>query len=448
VLGHLSSHPHRLHPQYVDQYNRLQSRIIAVLDIMQTLKPQIEARFDAYQQELSEREARRISSEDSSETSPDLPFSPSSQRPQNITLDHTLAMEIAIEEYSKLEHEKRKSRQPTALDSRGREIRRVSAPSSGSYAHDLRQLSHSPPLPSDYISEFRKDAEEEAMRNLSWVHEDGEPLDDQARYEYVTPSDDRARYEYVAPSDDRARYEYAVLPRKQRRNHNDGFDMSQFRNLPDFAREPEKQAREDVVGRWKGTYPTVPKSQYPSVPPLKVFYPDPTIRESPAPPPKIPEYLRPPTPPRAALPAIPPKEKEPILKDFSTPAQLEDGTPLRTMFLPGALRQNFLQIARSNTRNNLETCGILCGTLIRNALFVTRLVIPEQESTSDTCQTKDEEGLFEYCSTEDLMVLGWIHTHPTQTCFMSSVDLHTHAGYQLMLPESIAIVCAPSQTPA
>jgi len=43
------------------------------------------------------------------------------------------------------------------------------------------------------------------------------------------------------------------------------------------------------------------------------------------------------------------------------------------------------------------------------------------------------------------MVLGWIHTHPTQTCFMSSRDLHTHCGYQVMMPESIAVVCAPSK---
>lgn len=27
---------------------------------------------------------------------------------------------------------------------------------------------------------------------------------------------------------------------------------------------------------------------------------------------------------------------------------------------------------------------------------------------------------------------------------MSSRDLHTHAGYQMMLPESVAVVCAPS----
>ena len=30
---------------------------------------------------------------------------------------------------------------------------------------------------------------------------------------------------------------------------------------------------------------------------------------------------------------------------------------------------------------------------------------------------------------------------------MSSRDLHTHCGYQVMLPESIAIVCAPSKDP-
>ena len=34
-------------------------------------------------------------------------------------------------------------------------------------------------------------------------------------------------------------------------------------------------------------------------------------------------------------------------------------------------------------------------------------------------------------------------THPSQTSFMSSVDLHTHCSYQLMLEEAIAIVCAP-----
>jgi len=31
--------------------------------------------------------------------------------------------------------------------------------------------------------------------------------------------------------------------------------------------------------------------------------------------------------------------------------------------------------------------------------------------------------------------------------FMSSVDLHTHSGFQRMLPESFAVVCAPKFSP-
>jgi STAM-binding protein len=140
--------------------------------------------------------------------------------------------------------------------------------------------------------------------------------------------------------------------------------------------------------------------------------------------------------------------QEPPSFTFRPSAYLENGSPLRTVFLPPSLRERFLSIAAPNTRANLETCGILCGTLISNALFISRLVIPEQESTSDTCETVNESALFDYCDAEDLMVLGWIHTHPTQTCFMSSRDLHTHCGYQVMMPESIAIVCAPSKIPS
>lgn len=144
----------------------------------------------------------------------------------------------------------------------------------------------------------------------------------------------------------------------------------------------------------------------------------------------------------AAAPNLKPSEYT-----FEHAAYLENGTPLRTVFLPPDLRHRFVRIAAANTARNLETCGILCGTLISNALFISRLVIPEQISTSDTCETVNEGELFDYVDSEDLLMLGWIHTHPTQTCFMSSRDLHTHGGYQTMLPESIAIVCAPSKTP-
>jgi STAM-binding protein len=130
---------------------------------------------------------------------------------------------------------------------------------------------------------------------------------------------------------------------------------------------------------------------------------------------------------------------------FAPAAYLENGTPLRTVFLPPTLRTTFLRIATKNTMANLETCGFLGGTLIANAFFISRLIIPSQTATSDTCEMTNESQLFDYVDSEDLMILGWIHTHPSQTCFMSSRDLHTHAGYQVMLAESVAIVCAPSK---
>lgn len=119
------------------------------------------------------------------------------------------------------------------------------------------------------------------------------------------------------------------------------------------------------------------------------------------------------------------------------------------MFLPAGLRIEFLTLAARNTAANLETCGILCGTLVAGALLLTHLVIPAQTSTSDTCDTTEagDAALFDYCDAHRLLVCGWIHTHPSQSCFLSSRDLHTSAAHQVMLPEAIAVVCAPTQTP-
>lgn len=116
---------------------------------------------------------------------------------------------------------------------------------------------------------------------------------------------------------------------------------------------------------------------------------------------------------------------------------------LRKINIPGDLVSYFLRLASENTRKDLETCGILTGRLQKNKFFVTHLLIPKQTSTSDSCTTLNEEELFEIQDSKDLITLGWIHTHPSQTSFMSSVDLHTHCSYQLILPEAIAIVCSP-----
>ncbi|XP_058087253.1 AMSH-like ubiquitin thioesterase 1 [Magnolia sinica] len=107
------------------------------------------------------------------------------------------------------------------------------------------------------------------------------------------------------------------------------------------------------------------------------------------------------------------------------------------------MMDSFMRLARSNTERNLETCGVLAGSLKNRKFNVTALIIPKQESTSDSCQTMNEEEIFDVQDKQSLFPLGWIHTHPSQSCFMSSIDLHTHYSYQIMLPEAIAIVMAP-----
>ena len=54
-----------------------------------------------------------------------------------------------------------------------------------------------------------------------------------------------------------------------------------------------------------------------------------------------------------------------------------------------------------------------------------------QEGTSDTVQALNEEEIFDVQDKRSLYPMGWIHTHPTQTCFLSSIDIHTQCGYQV-----------------
>ncbi|PIA61989.1 hypothetical protein AQUCO_00200168v1 [Aquilegia coerulea] len=109
------------------------------------------------------------------------------------------------------------------------------------------------------------------------------------------------------------------------------------------------------------------------------------------------------------------------------------------------LMEDFLELARDNTNKDLETCGVL-GAFLNGIFYITTLIIPKQETTSSSCQALNEEEIYAVQSEHSLFPLGWIHTHPSQSCFMSSIDLHTQYCYQLMLPEAVAIVMAPTDS--
>ncbi|XP_066179976.1 AMSH-like protease isoform X2 [Sylvia atricapilla] len=125
----------------------------------------------------------------------------------------------------------------------------------------------------------------------------------------------------------------------------------------------------------------------------------------------------------------PPVER--VLKPAATlsAVQTQLAEALRGVILPRDLCHKFLLLAEANTTHNEFT--------------ITHVIVPKQTAGPDYCDMENVEELFGIQDQYDLLTLGWIHTHPTQTAFLSSVDLHTHCSYQLMLPEAIAIVCSP-----
>lgn len=108
----------------------------------------------------------------------------------------------------------------------------------------------------------------------------------------------------------------------------------------------------------------------------------------------------------------------------------------------------FASLSEESTNQNIETVGILGGFMSDQDEFIlSHLIIPEQKGTHDTCEVLNDEMMPNLLAEHELVQLGWIHVHPQYEAFLSSVDLHTHFSYQMMLPESIAIVWAPTAEP-
>ncbi|CAH2036176.1 unnamed protein product [Thlaspi arvense] len=142
---------------------------------------------------------------------------------------------------------------------------------------------------------------------------------------------------------------------------------------------------------------------------------DNNIIRQPSPPPVLAEV-------QDLVPALCPevREAECNIENPLPDESLRSESPLE-LHIATAMMDTFMRLAKSNTKKNLETCGILAGSLKNRKFYITALIIPKQESTSDS-------------------------THPTQSCFMSSIDVHTHYSYQIMLPEAVAIVMAPQDS--
>jgi len=411
VLQKLQTHPDRNQPHNRKTLHAATQTVYSDLRKLETIAPRIKKRHDEYQERrrkqqdaLTALEGRNLAHAHTHAQELDG----ASTRP---TLDaqehHSLATRLAQREVRRRDTARRSVRQHGVSEEE--EQRRRTGGRWESWQDELGGDDRG-----DLMSQLQEVARLQQNSNGNTPSQPQQPRQPSSRYTYS--------------------YHYPSVPLKSAESqHGDSYTAP--------ARPPKEQ-----IYRTSGT-PSIP----PPLPPKPASNRNSAL-EHPRPPPVPGKYAE----PYSSAPPLPgkiPDNRPPTpsteLDDFSfkPSAYLENGDALRPVFLPTQLRQQFLNVASSNTRLNLETCGMLCGILKSNALFITRLVVPEQTSTSDTCETLNEEEFFDYCDKEELLVVGWIHTHPTQTCFMSSRDLHTHVGYQVMMPESIAIVCAPTKEP-
>eukprot|EP01113_Clastostelium_recurvatum_P012348 TRINITY_DN1640_c0_g1_i5.p1 TRINITY_DN1640_c0_g1~~TRINITY_DN1640_c0_g1_i5.p1 ORF type:complete len:646 (+),score=105.67 TRINITY_DN1640_c0_g1_i5:204-1940(+) len=226
-------------------------------------------------------------------------------------------------------------------------------------------------------------------------------------------------------------------------------------NLPPYSAPPPYNALPPSYLHQNFPSPAIPPMQPPPAMKAAPTMPTPPV-QSPQIAPRPPVQYVPPqranmqAGPAKPLTQVPPgSSSAPEIPGLGATRQTNPSTAtsgLRRVILYEEMFHAFLAKAHYNTQRRIETCGVLSGKLEGNVFRVTNLIIPCQEGTTDTCNTTDEAKLFEYQFEHDLLTLGWIHTHPTQDCFLSSVDLHTHASYQYLLPEAVAVVMAPSRT--
>eukprot|EP00770_Monocercomonoides_exilis_P009259 MONOS_9213.1-p1 / transcript=MONOS_9213.1 / gene=MONOS_9213 / organism=Monocercomonoides_exilis_PA203 / gene_product=unspecified product / transcript_product=unspecified product / location=Mono_scaffold00372:96-2716(-) / protein_length=625 / sequence_SO=supercontig / SO=protein_coding / is_pseudo=false len=152
--------------------------------------------------------------------------------------------------------------------------------------------------------------------------------------------------------------------------------------------------------------------------------------------------------------SLPLPSLSPPIRDIHTTLLLPPNPLFRRIFVPFSLIRHFIAAAAENNRMDIETCGMLCGKIIekreevervrkmaregviankevgkvmgalsstslsstasQSLLVLSTVVIPKQHGTKDTCQAEGEEEIEEYITGNDLIMMGWIHTHPTQ----------------------------------
>jgi proteasome lid subunit RPN8/RPN11 len=91
-----------------------------------------------------------------------------------------------------------------------------------------------------------------------------------------------------------------------------------------------------------------------------------------------------------------------------------------------------------------ETAGLLIGEEINGEVHVDEIRVGKQKGNAVHVEISEEElamAAIEVRDREDdKVIVGWFHTHPGLSSFMSGTDINTQRMYQALMPNAIAIV--------
>lgn len=91
-----------------------------------------------------------------------------------------------------------------------------------------------------------------------------------------------------------------------------------------------------------------------------------------------------------------------------------------------------------------ETAGLLIGEEIDGIVHIDEIRVGKQSGNAVHVEISDEElamAAIEIRERDDnKVIVGWWHTHPGLSSFMSGTDINTQKMYQALMPNSVAIV--------
>lgn len=91
-----------------------------------------------------------------------------------------------------------------------------------------------------------------------------------------------------------------------------------------------------------------------------------------------------------------------------------------------------------------ETAGLLIGHEESDTVYIDQIRVGEQKGNPVHVEISMEEltnAAIEISKRNDnKVIVGWFHTHPGLTAFLSSTDVKTQSIYQSLMPNAVAIV--------